>query len=111
MQLIGRVSEPHAIQSTMNFLVKEVTERFGALKTVPLPYNKVLISHSYPRQDNNDSTLFRTHVGLYNLHNLPRLHSETFFSVFFGEKYNQCVLLSQVKETDTRVCMRNRKRI
>ena len=87
----------------MNFLVKEVTGRFDAFETVPLPYNKALISHSYPRQDNNDLTLFRTHVGLYNLHNLPRLHSETFFSIFFGEKYNQCVLLSQVKGTDTRV--------
>ena len=87
----------------MNFLVKEVTERFDAFETVPLPYNKALISHSYPRQDNNDLTLFRTHVGLYNLHNLPRLHSETFFSIFFGEKYNQCVLLSQSKETSTRV--------
>ena len=83
--------------ATVNFLVKEVTERF----TDPLPYTKALISHSYPRQDNNDLTLFQTHVGLYNLHNLPRLHSETFFSLFFGEKFNQCVLLSQVKENHT----------
>ena len=85
--------------SKMTYTVREISKTVFA----SFPYDKALLSHSYPIPGNENIspdgvTRFHNCLGLYKLDDLPELQKTTFFSYLFGEKYTHCIILAQLKE-------------